>query len=159
LRVFAQRQDSGKRSVSTNVSKLLAQESQMGICETNYYSNFQTKVNQIKNNFLAFLLEAQRQNKIVVGYGAAAKANTLMNYAGIRPDLIPFVVDRNPAKQGKFMPGSRIPIVDESYIWNTKPDYVIIFPWNLKIEIMSQLEYIRDWGGSFVTAIPRLEIV
>jgi len=159
LRVFAQRQDSGKRSVSTNVSKLLAQESQMGICETNYYSNFQTKVNQIKNNFLAFLLEAQRQNKIVVGYGAAAKANTLMNYAGIRPDLIPFVVDRNPAKQGKFMPGSRIPIVDESYIWNTRPDYVIIFPWNLKIEIMSQLEYIRDWGGSFVTAIPRLEIV
>jgi len=110
-------------------------------------------------NFLAFLLEAKYQGKTVVGYGAAAKANTLMNYAGIRPDLIPFVVDRNPAKQGKFMPGSRIPIVDESYIQKTKPDYVIVFPWNLKQEILAQLEYIRDWGGSFVTAIPQLEVL
>ncbi len=159
LRVFAQRQDYGKQVVSDRVKELLDRESQLGISKADYYVNFQTKANQVKNDFLAFLLEAKRQGKIVVGYGAAAKGNTLMNYAGIRPDLIPFVVDRNPAKQGKFMPGSRIPIVDESYIKNTKPNYVIILPWNLKKEIMVQLEYIRDWGGMFVTAIPQMEVV
>jgi len=159
LRVFAQRQDYGKQVIGDAVKRLLDRELELGISRADYYVDFQDRANQVKNNFLAFLLEAQRQQKIVVGYGAAAKANTLMNYAGIRPDLIPFVVDRNPAKQGKFMPGSRIPIVDESYIQKTKPDYVIVFPWNLKQEIMAQLEYIRDWGGRFITAIPRLEVM
>ncbi len=159
LRVFAQRQDSRTHAISDRVNQLLKQESQLGISTANYYADFQKKANQIKNNFLAFLLEAQRQSKTVVGYGAAAKANTLMNYAGIRPDLIAFVVDSNPAKQGKFMPGSRIPIVDESHIPNYKPDYVIIFPWNIKGEIMDQLKYIRNWGGNFVTVIPLLEII
>jgi len=159
LRVFAQRQDYGKQVIGDAVKRLLDRELELGISRADYYVDFQDRANQVKNNFLAFLLEAKYQGKTVVGYGAAAKANTLMNYAGIRPDLIPFVVDRNPAKQGKFMPGSRIPIVDESYIQKTKPDYVIVFPWNLKQEIMAQLEYIRDWGGRFITAIPRLEVM
>jgi hypothetical protein len=92
----------------------------------------------------------------VAAYGAAAKGNTLMNYAGVRPDLISFVVDRNPAKQGKYMPGSRIPIVGEVNLKETRPDYVVILPWNLKDEVMQQLDYIRAWGGQFVTAVPEL---
>ncbi|MCT7961893.1 class I SAM-dependent methyltransferase [Laspinema sp. D1] len=159
LRVFAQRQDLGVHRVNDNVEKLLNQELKIGISNADYYADFQAKINHVKNDFLTFLLEAKRQGKLVVGYGAAAKGNTLMNYAGIRPDLIPFVVDRNPAKQGKFMPGSRIPIVEESYIKNTKPNYVIILPWNLKKEVMSQLKYIRDWGGKFVTAVPQMEVL
>jgi hypothetical protein len=94
----------------------------------------------------------------VAGYGAAAKGNTLLNYAGVRPDLLTFVVDRNPAKQHKFMPGSRIPIMDEAHLKLSRPDYVVILPWNLREEVMAQLDYIRAWGGQFVTAIPKLEI-
>jgi len=104
-------------------------------------------------------LEAKKQGKSVAGYGAAAKGNTLLNYAGIRPDLISFIVDRNPAKQGKFMPGSRIPIVDEKHLKADKPDYVVVLSWNLKEEINNQLNYIRQWDGKFITAVPRLEIV
>lgn len=124
---------------------------------TSYYAGFQARANQVKNDFLAFLIEAKRQGKLVAAYGAAAKGNTLLNYAGVRPDLIPFVVDRNPAKQGKYLPGSRIPIVDETRLSETRPDYVLILPWNLKAEVMAQLDYIRAWGGRFVTAVPRLE--
>jgi ABC-type Fe3+-hydroxamate transport system substrate-binding protein len=104
------------------------------------------------------LLEARRQGKTVAAYGAAAKGNTLMNYGGVRPDLIRFVVDRNPAKLGKAMPGSRIPIVDESWLRKEKPDYVVILPWNLKDEVMRQIEYVRAWGGRFVLAVPDLWI-
>ena len=93
-----------------------------------------------------------------MAYGAAAKGNTLMNYAGIRPDLIPYVVDRNPAKQGRYMPGSRIPIVPEKHIRESQPDFIVILPWNLREEVMTQLAYARDWGCEFVTAIPSLEI-
>ncbi|WP_254565176.1 class I SAM-dependent methyltransferase [Oscillatoria sp. HE19RPO] len=159
LRVFAQRQDFGVHPVSDRVEILLNKELKIGISNADYYADFQTKVNRVKNDFLTFLLEAKRQGKVVAGYGAAAKGNTLMNYAGIRPDLISFVVDRNPAKQGKFMPGSRIPIVEESYLKKTKPHYVIILPWNLKPEIMVQLEYIQDWGGDFLTLVPQLELI
>ena len=94
-----------------------------------------------------------------MGYGAAAKGNTLMNYAGIRGDLIPYVVDRNPAKQGKFMPGSRIPIVAEAYLLETRPDYIVILPWNLREEVIAQLDYARAWGCAFVIAVPSLEIL
>ncbi|MCT7974878.1 class I SAM-dependent methyltransferase [Laspinema olomoucense] len=159
LRVLAQRQDLGGHPVSDRVEILLNKELKIGISNADYYADFQTKVNRVKNDFLTFLLEAKRQGKVVAGYGAAAKGNTLMNYAGIRPDLISFVVDRNPAKQGKFMPGSRIPIVEESYLKKTKPHYVIILPWNLKPEIMVQLEYIQDWGGDFLTLVPQLELI
>jgi hypothetical protein len=124
-----------------------------------YYQGFQEQANKVKNDFLAFLLEAKRQGKAVAAYGAAAKGNTLLNYAGIRPDLLPYVVDKNPNKQGKYFPGSRIPIVAEAHLRNKCPDYVVILPWNLKTEVMEQLYYIRDWGGVFVIAVPELKII
>ena len=156
LRVFAQRSDTGQQARSTRVDELLQREADARMLTAGYYAGFQDKTNRAKNDFLAFLLEARRQGKRVAAYGAAAKGNTLMNYAGVRPDLISFVVDRNPAKQGKYMPGSRIPIVDESLLENEKPDFVVILPWNLKHEVMRQLDYIRTWGGRFVTAVPEL---
>ena len=157
LRLFAQRSDTGQQPRSTRVDELLQREVQAGMLSTDYYAGFQAKTDQVKNDFLAFLLEAKHQGKTVAAYGAAAKGNTLMNYAGIRPDLISFVVDRNPAKQGKYMPGSRIPIVNEEKLQAAKPDYVVILPWNLKAEVMNQLAYIQNWGGKFVIAVPKLE--
>lgn len=158
LRVFAQRSDTGQQARSSRVEELLQREARAGMLSASYYTGFQAKTDQVKNNFLAFLLEAKRQGKTVAAYGAAAKGNTLMNYAGIRPDLISFVVDRNPAKQGKYMPGSRIPIVDEPRLQKAQPDYVVILPWNLKAEVTQQLDYIRTWGGQCVTAVPHLEV-
>ncbi len=158
LRVFAQRADTGQHPVGTKVDELLQREAHAGIKTATYYTGFQAKTDKVKDDFLSFLLEAKRQGKTVAAYGAAAKGNTLMNYAGIRPDLISFVVDLNPAKQGKYMPGSRIPIVDESQLQTAKPDYVVILPWNLKTEVMQQLEYIKSWNGQFVTAVPTLKI-
>ena len=110
------------------------------------------------NPFLISVPAAVLATGGVAAYGAAAKGNTLMNYAGVRPDLIPYVVDRNPAKQGKFMPGSRIPIVPESRLRASQPEYVVILPWNLREELTRQLEYIKAWGGKFVTAVPQLEV-
>lgn len=158
LRVFAQRADTGRHTISSKVAELLQRETQAGMTSTDYYSNFQVKTDKVKDDFLRFLLEAKQQGKTIAAYGAAAKGNTLMNYAGIRPDLIAFVIDRNPAKQDKYMPGSRIPIVDESQLHSTKPDYVVILPWNLKTEVMQQLEYIKSWNGQFVTAVPYLQV-
>jgi len=159
LRVFAQRSDSGHQQRSIKIDELLDHEAAVGMLSANYYAGFQAKTDKVKNDFLAFLLDTKRQGRIVVGYGAAAKGNTLMNYAGVRPDLIRFVVDRNPAKQGKYMPGSRIPIVDEEQIKDIQPDYVVVFPWNIRAEIMHQLEDVKNQGGRFVTAIPTLDIV
>lgn len=156
LRVYAQRSDSGKREQSRNVAELLAREALAGMAAAAFYAGFQAKADQVKNDFLFFLIEAKRAGKTVAGYGAAAKGNTLLNYAGVRPDLLPYVVDRNPAKQGKFMPGSRIPIVAEAQLKQHKPDYVAIFPWNLCEEVMFQLEYIREWGGNSWSRFHRL---
>ena len=158
LRVFAQKQHEGKKLQSINVSKLLIVEKELGMQNLVYYSEFQQSVEKLKNDFLFFLLKAKKENKKVVGYGAAAKGNTLLNFAGIRTDLIDFIVDRNPAKQGKYMPGSRIKIVSQERLLKEKPDYIIIFPWNLSDEVMRQLSFIKEWGGHFVTAIPALKI-
>jgi len=158
LRVYAQRKDIGKHLISEKTTELLNREAAAGMNRASYYEGFQENADKVKNGFLTFLLDAKRQGKTVVGYGAAAKGNTLMNYAGVRTDLISFVVDRNPAKQGKFMPGSRIPIVEESQLKDAKPDYVVILPWNLKSEIMQQLDYVKSWGGEFVTAVPEMEV-
>lgn len=158
LRVFAQRSDTGWQARSTRVDELLQYEAQAGMLCANYYYGFQARTDKLKNDFLAFLLEVRRQDKTVAAYGAAAKGNTLMNYAGIRQDLISFVVDRNAVKQGKYMPGSRIHIVDETRIQQEKPDYVVILPWNLKAEVMKQLDYIRNWGGKYVIVVPHLEV-
>jgi 2-polyprenyl-3-methyl-5-hydroxy-6-metoxy-1,4-benzoquinol methylase len=158
LRVYAQRKDSGIHPVNQSVTELLNREAAAGMNSASYYKRFQAHADKVKNDFLTFLLEAKRAGKTVAGYGAAAKGNTLMNYAGVRPDLLPYVVDRNPAKQDKFMPGSRIPIVAEEHLKQDRPDYVLILPWNLRAEVSRQLEYIHEWGGKFVTAVPALEI-
>lgn len=158
LRVFAQRKDTGKHAISKSVTELINRESASGMNRASYYAGFQEHADKVKNDFLHFLIEAKRSGKTVAGYGAAAKGNTLLNYSGVRPDLLSYVVDRNPAKQGKFMPGSRIPIVAEEYLKQKKPDYVVIFPWNLRDEVMAQLAYIREWGGQFVVAVPDIKI-
>lgn len=158
LRVFAQRSNAGQQARNARVDEILQREAQAGMLSADYYTGFQAKTDQVKNDLLAFLLDAKRQGKTVAAYGAAAKGNTLMNYSGIRSDLISFVVDRNPAKQGKFMPGSRIPIVDETCLREGQPDYVLILPWNLRNEVTQQLDYIGAWGGRFVTAVPVLQV-
>lgn len=157
LRVYAQRTDTGVHDRCSVVTELLQREERVGLLSVERYASFQRKTHQLKNDFVHFLTKCSREGKSVAGYGAAAKGNTFLNYAGVRPDLLPFVVDRNPSKQGKYMPGSRIPIVDERVLREHRPDYVVLLPWNLKSEITKQLEYVRAWGGVFVTAIPRLE--
>ncbi len=158
LRVYAQRADTGTREPCASVEVCLRTEREAGVETALFYATFQEATDRVKNDFLSFLLHARREGRSVGAYGAAAKGNTLMNYAGVRPDLVRFVVDRNPAKQGKFMPGSRIPIVDEAHLRATKPDYVVVFPWNIKPEIAQQLEYMASWGGKIVTLVPSLEI-
>lgn len=149
LRVYAQRSETGEHQENTRVSELLDEENAAGLQTRKYYAGFQAKSEKVKDDFLAFLITARRTGKTVVGYGAAAKGNTLINFAGVRSDLLPFVVDGNPAKQGMFLPGSRIPIVTEDRIRELRPDYVVILPWNVQHEIEAQLAYISDWGGQF----------
>ena len=156
LRVFAQQAATGQLLAGPGVDHVRALESEVGVETAAHYRGFQDRTDQIKTDFLEFLLEAKNNGLSVAAYGAAAKGNTLLNYAGVRPDLVSFVADRNPVKQGMFLPGSRIPIVDESEIERQRPDYVVILPWNLSEEITGQLDYIRDWSGSFITAIPEL---
>jgi 2-polyprenyl-3-methyl-5-hydroxy-6-metoxy-1,4-benzoquinol methylase len=158
LRVYAQRSNSGRHATEHSVGRLQALEVEAGVGSTGFYDGFQQRAERIKDDLLSFLIQAKRDGKTVGGYGAAAKGNTLMNFAGIRADLLPWVVDRNPAKQGKFLPGCRIPIVDEARLKQARPDYVLILPWNLGTEVMAQLAYIREWGGQFVTAVPQMHI-
>ena len=158
IRVFAQRNDAGSQERSIRVFELIERELRQGMNTTEYYTKFQILADKVKNELLNFLIDAKKQGKKVVAYGAAAKGNTMLNYAGVRPDLLPFVVDRNPAKEGKFLAGSRIPIVSEKKLKIFRPDYIIILPWNLREEVMEQLAYVKEWDGKFVTAIPLLEI-
>jgi 2-polyprenyl-3-methyl-5-hydroxy-6-metoxy-1,4-benzoquinol methylase len=157
LRVFAQRADAGCRPRDAKVERLLQLEADAGMRTPGYYAGFQQRIERVKDDFLEFVLTTKRAGHAVAAYGAAAKGNTFLNFAGVRSDLVRFVADRNPAKQKKFMPGSRIPIVDEARLRHDRPRYVIVLPWNLKYEVMEQLAYIRSWGGEFVSAIPRLE--
>ncbi|SDH62693.1 class I SAM-dependent methyltransferase [Propionivibrio dicarboxylicus] len=158
LRVYAQKASVGRHPASAGVSTILKKEADAGMMSEDFYARFQHCTDTVKNDFIDFLLRAKKEGKRVAAYGAAAKGNTLMNYAGIRPDLIACVADRNPAKQGKFMPGSRIPIVNESHLSTVRPDYIVILPWNLRDEVMAQMEYARAWGARFVTAVPELRI-
>ena len=158
LRVLAQRADTGARPVTAAVAELLGRERSAGLATAGFYAGCQPRLEALKNAFLRFLLDARAQGLQVAAYGAAAKGNTLLNYAGVRSDLVRFVADRNPAKQGHYLPGSRIPVVAESVLQQRRPDYVLVLPWNLKTEVQQQLAYIRDWGGRFVTVVPRLEI-
>lgn len=158
LRIYAAHTDAGMPSRS-GVKKVLEKEHEAGMGELAYYRDFQRRVDAVKNSFLSFLIDASKAGKSVVGYGAAAKGNTLLNYCGVKRDLVTFVADRSPHKQGLFLPGSRIPVLNEKEITELKPDYIVIFPWNIKDEIMNQLAYTRTWGCKFVIAIPTLEVL
>jgi SAM-dependent methyltransferase len=158
LRVFAQRSDTGIHQVSTKVEELITDENNAGMTTIDFYRGFQEHAEKVKNDFLRFLIEKKNEGKVVVGYGAAAKGNTLLNFAGVKSDLIKYVVDRSPHKQGKYLPGSRIPIVSEDQIKIEVPDCVVIFPWNLSDEIADQLKYLSSNGTEFVTAVPQLSV-
>ena len=159
LRIYAKHAEDTSKAISNNVDKLIAKEFQKGMNTLDYYKNFQEKVNKVKYDFLDFLLEQKKLGKKVVAYGAAAKGNTLLNYCGIKKDLISFVIDKSPHKQGKFLPANHIPIVSENLLREEKPDFIVILPWNIKDEIMTQLSYITEWKGKFVVAIPNLEVL
>ncbi len=159
LRIYAKHKGDDSKPISKSVSGLLEKEKSAGITDMNYYNGFGEKVTRIKNDLLHFLDEQKKLGKRIAAYGAAAKGNTLLNYCGIKNDVITFVVDASPHKQGKFLPGSHIPIVPESEIRKTKPDFIIVFPWNIKEEIFNQLGYIREWGGQFVISIPKFEVI
>jgi SAM-dependent methyltransferase len=157
LRVFAQRAG-GPHAESSAVAALLGDEQALGVATKDYYSPLQAAAERIRNDLVRFLIDARRDGLRVAAYGAAAKGNTLMNFAGLRPDLVRYVVDRNPAKKGRFMPGSRIPIVDEERLREDRPDVILILPWNLRREVTEQLAYARDWGARFAVAVPQLQL-
>lgn len=158
LRIYAKHREDLSKPVSPKVETLMEKEFAKGIKNLAYYDHFQQKAWQVKLDMLLFLIEQKRNGKIVSAYGAAAKGNTLLNYCGVKNDLISFVADANPNKQNKWLPASHIPVVNEDHLKSAKPDYVIILPWNLKDEITAQLFYIREWGGKFVIPIPALQV-
>jgi hypothetical protein len=159
LRIFAKHEENTRQVVSDRVKMLLEKELGEGVNNLNYYKNFQHRALHVKLDLLNFLIDQKKNGKRVAAYGAAAKGNTLLNYCGVKHDLIEFVVDANPNKQNKFLPASHIPVVDETYLKKQHPDFVLILPWNIKEEIIKQLDYIREWGGQFVTCIPSLIII
>ncbi|MFT3907929.1 MAG: class I SAM-dependent methyltransferase [Ferruginibacter sp.] len=159
LRIYAKHKEDNSKAISPNVPALLEKESNKGLLSMKYYSGFHAKALKVKTDLLDFLIQQKRNNKKVAAYGAAAKGNTLLNFCGVKNDLIEFVVDANPHKQNKFLPASHIPVTSEEQIKQTKPDYIIILPWNLREEVTAQLKYIKDWGGKFVIPIPSLQII
>jgi len=159
LRIFVKHEDDNTKPISKNVEMLNQKEIDFGLNEISNYKNFQEKIEQIKRNLKDFFIKAMKERKKIVGYGAPAKGNTLLNYSQINHKLMDFTVDLSKHKQGLYLPGTHIPIYDPKKIRDVKPDYVFILPWNLKHEIMTQLEYIREWGGKFVIPIPEVEIL
>lgn len=157
LRVWAQLA-SNTRDVGPNVDAVLNAEVRAGLLTPSYYVGMQQRVERIKDDFVTFLIDAKRRGRKVMGYGAAAKGNTLLNFAGIKHDLIMAVADASPHKQGKYLPGSRIPVVAPEVLDQLQPDYIVLFPWNLRDELMTQLAHARRWGAQFVTAVPELSI-
>ena len=158
LRIYAGHKEDRFKKTSRHVGSLLERESSAGMQDLSYYSGFQEEANKAKYKLLAFLIACKEQGKRVAAYGAAAKGNTLLNYCGIKKDLMAFVADASPHKQGKFLPGSHIPVVAEIEIKKSQPDYILIFPWNIREEIVRQLGYIRQWNGKFVLPIPELTV-
>jgi 2-polyprenyl-3-methyl-5-hydroxy-6-metoxy-1,4-benzoquinol methylase len=158
LRIYAKHEEDSSKPVSENVRLMLEKEKAKGIDTLAYYEDFQKKALQVKLGFTRFLSQQKLQDKKIAGYGAAAKGNTLLNYCGTTNDQIDYVVDANPHKQNKWLPGSHIHVVDEKYMKEDRPDFIIIFPWNLKDEIMRQLDYTSEWGAKFVVPIPELKI-
>lgn len=150
--------DAADHAETPAVARMSSREEQAGMSDQGFYAGFQSAAEDVKDAFLRFLLQQKADGRRVAGYGAAAKGNTLLNFAGVRSDLLACVADASPYKQGRFLPGSRIPVVDEGRLRELQPDFVVILPWNLRDEITAQLAYVRDWGGQFVTAVPALEV-
>ena len=158
IRIYARHKEDVKKEISHRVNQILSLEHSMGMSTLSFYADFEQNVKVTKRRILEFLIEAKNSGKSVAGYGAPGKGNTLLNYCGIRTDFIDYTVDRNPHKQGNFLPGTLIPIYSPDMIRQTKPDYVFILPWNLKEEIMENMSFIGEWGGKFVVPIPELKI-
>jgi hypothetical protein len=158
LRIYAAHMD-GRLERSKRVLDLLEREKVAGVETLEFYAGFEAKVRETKWKLLEFMIDAKRRGKSIVGYGAPGKGNTLLNYCGIRQDLLEYTVDRNPHKQGTYTPGTRIPILDPSQIDKTRPDFILILPWNLKDEIVASMSHVRQWGGRFVVPIPEVEVL
>lgn len=159
LRIYAKHAEFKERAISNNVGKLRAEETEKGYSSIAAYKGFDDKVKNIKKEILDFLTKSKKAGKVVVGYGAPAKGNTLLNYCGIGTDLISYTVDKNPYKQGCFLPGSRISVESPEKIRRTRPDYLFILPWNIKDEIITQMAFIKEWGGRFVVPIPKVQVI
>lgn len=158
LRIYARHGEDSSKPVSARVEKLRAREESAGFTQLERYRSFEEQVKETKRELLDFLIKAKRAGKRIAGYGAPGKGNTLLNFCGIRTDFLDYTVDRSPHKQGKFLPGTHIPIYSPDRIRETQPDYVLILPWNLREEIMQQNAYIREWGGEFVVPIPKVKL-
>ena len=159
LRIYARHAADDTKPVTARARALRQREVDAGLLSLDYYRSFAKQVEATKRDLLEFLIEAKRDGKRVVGYGAPGKGNTLLNYCGIRTDFLDFTVDRSPYKQGKFLPGTQIPIRHPDALREAKPDYVLILPWNLREEIATQLAYVREWGGRLVVPIPKVEVL
>ena len=159
LRIYGRHAEDASKPVGPRVAELRTRETQAGITTVEYYTRFGAQVEETKRALLAFLIDAKRQGKRVVGYGAPGKGNTLLNYCGVGRDFLDFTVDRNPHKHGKYLPGTHIPILQPDAIAKARPDYILILPWNLKDEIAAQLAYVREWGGRCVVPIPATTIL
>ena len=158
LRIYARHAEDTTHAVTSRVKELRTQEEAAGLTQMRTYDTFSEKVKETKRKLLEFLIKVKREGKTVCGYGAPGKGNTLLNYCGIRTDFLDYTVDRNPYKQGKFTPGTHIPILSPDRIRETRPDYLFILPWNFKDEIIGQMSYIRDWGGRFIVPIPEVRV-
>jgi SAM-dependent methyltransferase len=160
LRIYARHSENKLHAITSAVARLLEKETQAGMNDATFYEGFQDRVDNVKNALLSFLLQQKRNDKKVIAYGAAGKGNTLLNYCGIKgSDLISFAVDASPHKQGRYLPGSHIPVVGIDAIMDFKPDFIVILPWNLKEEISEQLSYVKEWGCRFVVPIPEVVIL
>ena len=159
LRIYARHEEDETRPMSHRVEELKERELSFGFRRIDMYLSFMDKVSETKRRLLSFLIDAKQAGKSIVGYGAPAKGNTLLNYCGVRTDFLDYTVDANPHKQNHYLPGTHIPIYHPEKIKETRPDYVLILPWNLREEITTQLSYIREWEGQFVVPIPRLEVI
>lgn len=157
LRVFVTH-DAATHALDSSVEAVASEEQNAGMNRIEFYQNFQPQIDQIRDTMLDFIATARREGKRIAAYGAAAKGNTLLNYCGLRHGVISFVCDRSPHKQGRYLPGSHVPVLPEDALRELRPDYILILPWNLRDEITAQLSYVKEWGAQFVVAVPRLEV-
>jgi SAM-dependent methyltransferase len=159
LRIYCCRQDNSKKCIDPRVEQMIERERDAGLLDLRYYSSLGRRAEIVKLELLAFLVDQKRKGIAVAAYGAAAKGNTLLNFTGVKRDLLPFVCDAAPSKQGRFLPGSHVPILPPSAIKERRPEFILILPWNLRKEIVEDLHYVRDWGAKFVLALPQLEVI